>query len=205
MVSRYVLAAGLFGFSGGITNWLAVKMLFDKIPLLYGSGVIPRRFREIRETVKNVILNTFFDAVFLEKYLTHKAGQLMAEVNLEEKISKVMESEEVDGIVEQKLAQLGTQPEGMFLTMMGINPVSMKPMIKPFLLGMGAEVGPLLSRMFDAGKLIKVDKIRAEIDALMTTKLQELTPEIVKRVCVVLACWLWVACAHERCLACNCS
>ena len=29
--SRWVLAAGLFGFAGGITNWLAIKMLFDRV------------------------------------------------------------------------------------------------------------------------------------------------------------------------------
>ena len=29
----WLLAAGLFGFAGGLTNWLAVKMLFDRIPL----------------------------------------------------------------------------------------------------------------------------------------------------------------------------
>lgn len=30
--SDYVLAFGLFGFAGGITNWIAVKMLFDEVP-----------------------------------------------------------------------------------------------------------------------------------------------------------------------------
>jgi hypothetical protein len=35
---KYVLSAGLFGFSGGITNWLAVKLLFDRVPLLVSWG-----------------------------------------------------------------------------------------------------------------------------------------------------------------------
>ena len=42
-------------------------MLFDKVPFLYGSGVIPNRFKEIRETVKNVILATFFDEIYLKR------------------------------------------------------------------------------------------------------------------------------------------
>ena len=42
-----VLTIGLFAFSGGITNALAVKMLFDRIPGLVGSGVIQHRFTEI--------------------------------------------------------------------------------------------------------------------------------------------------------------
>eukprot|EP00494_Astrolonche_serrata_P011523 UN11608 len=47
-------------FAGGVTNWLAVTMLFDEIPFLYGSGVIPRRFKEIRQAVKKVIMEKFF-------------------------------------------------------------------------------------------------------------------------------------------------
>ncbi|MGY8696849.1 MAG: DUF445 domain-containing protein, partial [Verrucomicrobiia bacterium] len=35
----YVMSAGLFSLSGALTNWLAVHMLFEKVPGLYGSGV----------------------------------------------------------------------------------------------------------------------------------------------------------------------
>ena len=53
---RYILAFGLFGFAGGITNWLAVKMLFDEIPGVYGSGIIPKQFKQIRNTIKEMIM-----------------------------------------------------------------------------------------------------------------------------------------------------
>ena len=62
-----MFAFGLFGFAGGITNWLAVKMLFDEVPGLIGSGVIPKRFEEIRRAVKKTIMKTFFDKKFIEK------------------------------------------------------------------------------------------------------------------------------------------
>ena len=35
-----VLMTGLFALSGGVTNWLAVHMLFERVPLLYGSGAL---------------------------------------------------------------------------------------------------------------------------------------------------------------------
>lgn len=44
--------AGLFAFSGAITNWLAIHMLFEKVPGLYGSGVIPARFEEFKPPLK---------------------------------------------------------------------------------------------------------------------------------------------------------
>jgi len=171
---------GLFGFAGGITNWLAVKMLFDEVPGLYGSGVIPKRFKEIRETVKNVIMGTFFDEAYLKKYLQSKAKSFIENSNLDIKINQLLESPEVDKIIEEKLAALSTRPEGLLFVMMGINPTSLKPMVKPFITSMGSDVVPFLMKNFDLGNLINIETIRLEIDKLMTTKLQELTPEIVK-------------------------
>ena len=36
----FILMTGVFALSGSVTNWIAVHMLFEKIPFLYGSGVI---------------------------------------------------------------------------------------------------------------------------------------------------------------------
>jgi hypothetical protein len=41
-VGKYFLAFGLFGFAGGVTNWLAVKMLFEDMPAK-GSRQSPNR------------------------------------------------------------------------------------------------------------------------------------------------------------------
>ena len=64
---------GLFAFSGGITNALAVKMLFDRIPGLVGSGVIQHRFTEIREEIKRLILDEFFTEENLERFLRERS------------------------------------------------------------------------------------------------------------------------------------
>ena len=65
----YALSFALYSFAGGATNWLAVKMLFDKIPFIVGSGVIPRQFKAIREAVKETIMITFFSPAFLAAYI----------------------------------------------------------------------------------------------------------------------------------------
>ena len=57
--------AGLFALSGGLTNWLAIHMLFEKVPLLYGSGVIPNRFEDFKNGIKNLIMNEFFSSIIL--------------------------------------------------------------------------------------------------------------------------------------------
>jgi len=47
-VGTVVFYTGLFALSGAVTNWLAVHMLFEKVPGLYGSGVIPTHFEEFK-------------------------------------------------------------------------------------------------------------------------------------------------------------
>ncbi len=53
-------------------------------------------------------------------------------MGLEEKLKAFLDSPAIDSIIESKLAELATQPQGMMLAMMGLNPVQLKPMIKPF-------------------------------------------------------------------------
>jgi len=55
-----VTATGAFALSGAFTNWIAIYMLFDKVPYLYGSGVIPMRFEEFKSGIKHLIVTEFF-------------------------------------------------------------------------------------------------------------------------------------------------
>jgi len=181
IIGQFIFNFGLFGFSGGITNWLAIRMLFDRIPLLYGSGVIPRRFKEIRQVVKNTIMKTFFDEAYLQSYLKQKTAQLSQTINLEEKLTQLLKSPEVEAVVEKNLAELSTRPEGAMFALMGMNPIMLKPMIMPFVIGMGTELVTMLGKNLDPAQLIGIGRIRSEIDELMTTKLEELTPNKVKQ------------------------
>ena len=174
----WVLAAGLFGFAGGITNWLAVKMLFDKVPILYGSGVIPNRFREIRETVTGLIMTHFFDADYLERFFADRPPSFFGDGELETKLVELLESEEADEIVGRKLEELLVSPGGMMLKMVGADAI--KPLVKQFVTGVGVEIAPQLAREF-AQPTLDVEALRGQVDQLLKTKLEELTPETVKR------------------------
>ena len=55
-----VLFTGLFALSGAVTNQLAIHMLFEKVPLLYGSGVIEKNFDTFKVSIKNMIMKQFF-------------------------------------------------------------------------------------------------------------------------------------------------
>lgn len=61
--------AGLFALSGAVTNQLAIHMLFEKIPYLYGSGIIIDRFESIREALKKLIMEQFFTPEKIESFV----------------------------------------------------------------------------------------------------------------------------------------
>lgn len=65
----YALNAGLFALSGGVTNWLAVHMLFERVPGLYGSGVVQLRFEDFKRGIRGLIMEQFFDEEDLERFL----------------------------------------------------------------------------------------------------------------------------------------
>ncbi len=62
-------SAGLFALSGAVTNQLAIHMLFEKIPFLYGSGIIIDRFESIRAALKALIMEQFFTPEKIESFV----------------------------------------------------------------------------------------------------------------------------------------
>ena len=65
-VASYCFAVGIFALSGGITNWLAIHMLFEKIPFIIGSGVVEIRFEEFKKGIRHLILEEFFNKENIE-------------------------------------------------------------------------------------------------------------------------------------------
>lgn len=63
-----LLFTGLFALSGSVTNQLAIHMLFEKVPFLYGSGVIPLRFEAFKESIKNLMMSQFFTKELLDNF-----------------------------------------------------------------------------------------------------------------------------------------
>jgi len=63
-------AIGLYAFSGAITNWLAIHMLFERVPFLYGSGVITQRFEQFKLGIKELVMTQFFTQENINKFLS---------------------------------------------------------------------------------------------------------------------------------------
>lgn len=59
-LSNAALYIGLFALSGALTNHIAIHMLFEKVPFLYGSGVIELKFEAFKKAIKDMMMKQFF-------------------------------------------------------------------------------------------------------------------------------------------------
>ncbi|MBN2783169.1 MAG: DUF445 domain-containing protein [Campylobacterales bacterium] len=82
--SEAFLFTGLFAISGAITNQLAIHMLFEKVPFLYGSGVIPAKFESFKSSIKSLMMSEFFTKEKLDSFFKSEEKK----INLEPIIEK---------------------------------------------------------------------------------------------------------------------
>lgn len=83
MYRTLVLYTGLFALSGALTNALAVHMLFEKVPFLYGSGVISQNFESFKTSIKNLMMNEFFTPENMKRFLEQEEKTLDLEPVIE--------------------------------------------------------------------------------------------------------------------------
>ena len=82
--SSLLLFSGLFALSGALTNQLAVHMLFERVPFLYGSGVIPARFEAFKSAIKNLMMSEFFSKEQLDNFFQSEEKKIDLEPIIEE-------------------------------------------------------------------------------------------------------------------------
>lgn len=175
--------AGLFAFSGAITNWLAIHMLFEKVPGLYGSGVIPARFEEFKLAIKNLMMEQFFTRENIDKFLNKEmaGGQTL---NLEPIIAKVDFNPTFDSLVEV-IAQ--SQFGGMLAMFGGTE--ALVPLKQPFVEKMQQSMVEL-SHSDTIKQALKeelespamMEEIQHNIENIIDQRLSELTPKLVKEI-----------------------
>ncbi len=72
----YLYYAGLFALSGALTNQIAIYMLFNKVPFLYGSGVIELNFEKFKKAIKDMIMEQFFTKERLNNFLQEEENKI---------------------------------------------------------------------------------------------------------------------------------
>jgi len=175
-----VLSVGLFALSGAITNWLAVHMLFEKVPGLYGSGVIPARFEDFKVGIKNLMMTQFFTAENIDRFL--KGGEEGNDLHLGPVIEKIDLSPSFDSLVE-------TIMQSSFGSMLGMfgGQEALDPLKEPFINNMKISLIEMTQKE-EFQQLLRdeleqpdvMSDIRHQVESIVEKRLNELTPELVK-------------------------
>ncbi|WP_117232971.1 DUF445 family protein [Vibrio maerlii] len=176
-----LLYAGLFAFSGAITNWLAIHMLFEKVPGLYGSGIIPARFEDFKAAIKNLMMEQFFTNENIDRFLSQEMNGKQP-INLEPIINKIDFNPTFDSLVEV----IANSQFGGMLAMFG-GTEALQPMKQPFVekmqeavvnISQSDTVKNALKEQLESPKMM--EEISTNIENIIDQRLNELTPKMVK-------------------------
>ncbi|PXA73135.1 DUF445 family protein [Vibrio sp. 11986-1-5] len=178
-----MFSAGLFAFSGAVTNWLAIHMLFEKVPFLYGSGVIPARFDDFKNAIKSLMMEQFFTDANIERFLNQEMSSSQS-INLEPVIAQVDFNPAFDSLVEV----IQQSSFGGMLAMFG-GTEALQPLRAPFVEKMQASmidisqndsVKDALKAQLESPAML--DEIKTNIEQIIEQRLHELTPQMVKEI-----------------------
>ena len=179
---EHILSIGLFALSGAITNWLAIYMLFERVPLLYGSGVIPSRFEAFKASIKQMVMEQFFNQDALKRFIAQEedaVGDWFSPKHLLNAIN-------YDGLFQKLVDAIMESSFGTMLNMFG-GPSVLEKLRQPVIDKIRQSLVEMteketfksaLAASIDADKLS--EDMQERIENIVDRRLNELTPELVK-------------------------
>ena len=169
-------SAGLFALSGAVTNQLAIHMLFEKVPFLYGSGIILDRFESIRAALKTLIIEQFFTPEKIESFVQSQERTI--------DLTPIIEQTDFTPAYEALVRSVMESPMGGMLGMFGGEALIAK-LKEPFLekiklstieISQSESFMNALNTHVHQGSAHLTDTI----GEIVETRLSELTPKMVK-------------------------
>jgi len=179
--NNIVLTVGLFALSGAVTNWIAVHMLFEKVPFLYGSGVVENRFEQFKTSIHSLIMKQFFTKENLDKFFE-------AEMSTNKKLdlSNVIEKTDFSIAFESLKDAVMESSFGGMLGMFG-GVAALEPLKDSFETKMKASINEIVHTdtfqelIQETLKNSDISEDMSEkIDTVVLARLDELNPKMVK-------------------------
>jgi uncharacterized membrane protein YheB (UPF0754 family) len=173
-----MLFTGLFAFSGAITNQLAIHMLFEKVPFLYGSGVIEKNFTVFKKSIRDMIMKQFFTK--------EQLGDFFAKEEQKIDLTPLVEDADFSPAFDALSKTVMESKFGGAISMFG-GEEALDGLREPFSRKLKSAVSTIVSSSAFKAQLdhhIKSsalsDDMIASVEALITRRLEELTPKMVK-------------------------
>jgi uncharacterized membrane protein YheB (UPF0754 family) len=181
--NNIIFTIGLFALSGAITNWLAIHMLFERVPFFYGSGVIPARFEDFKIAIRSLMMEQFFTEENIDRFLAGNDNPATT-IDLAPVINKVDLSPAFDNLV----SVVEQSSFGSMLAMVG-GTEALQPMREPFIEKMRTSVVEISqSEEFNAILREELEQpdvmagMRDKVSDIIEKRLNELTPQLVKEI-----------------------
>ena len=166
----FIFLVGVFALSGSITNWLAIHMLFEKIPFLYGSGVILDRFEDIKLGIKNLILQELFSVDQIEKFIFD---------NKEKTSGGIIEKIDFDRVFVGLVESIESSQLGGMLAMIG-GRKALEPLKEPFIKKLRVIIEDFIKE--NAGNDNSTDELFLKIENILDARLADLSPNDIKTI-----------------------
>ncbi len=180
------LSTGLFALSGALTNWLAVHMLFERVPGFYGSGVIPLHFKEFKRGIRKLIMQQFFSRENIQSFMMQSGGG-MAET-LERTLPGFVDEVDLDGAFDSLLDVIMASSFASMLGLLGGRD-ALKTLREPFVARMRDYLRTTVSSEDFRNKLAdrishsgSAEELQGKIERIVDRRLEELTPALVRMI-----------------------
>jgi uncharacterized membrane protein YheB (UPF0754 family) len=166
----FIFLVGVFALSGSVTNWLAIHMLFEKIPFLYGSGVILDRFEDIKLGIKNLILQELFSVDQIEKFIFD---------NKEKASGGIIEKIDFDRVFVGLVESIESSQLGGMLAMIG-GRKALEPLKEPFIKKLRVIIEDFIKE--NAGNNNSTNELFLKIENILDARLADLSPNDIKTI-----------------------
>lgn len=175
---------GLFALSGALTNAIAIHMLFEKVPFLYGSGVVEKRFEDFKKGIHSLMMEQFFTKENLQRFFEDEITSKKSSFDL----SPILEKTDFTPAFESLKAAVMQSSFGGMLGMFG-GESALEPLKEPFTDKLkGAIVTISKNESFQQslheslGSSNVSDDIYEKVSEIVNRRLDELTPKMVKEI-----------------------
>ncbi len=180
--NQIIYMVGLFALSGAVTNSLAIHMLFEKVPFLYGSGVIESKFSQFKISIHNLLMNQFFTREHLTKFFQEEMNSAKKTIDFEKILNKTDFSPAYESLKESVMQS----SFGGMLGMFG-GESALEPLREPFTKKLQTSIISITaSDAFQevVNEALKSEDLSADVyeklSRIVNARLEELTPKMVK-------------------------
>ncbi len=173
-----LLFTGLFALSGAITNQLAIHMLFEKVPFLYGSGVIEKNFETFKASIRTMIMKQFFTKEQLSNFFEKEEQKI--------DLAPLVEGADFSPAFDALSKTVMESKFGGAIQMFG-GEEALEGLRDPFARKLKSAVSSIVSSSAFKAQLdhhiqnsALSDDMIDSVEVLITKRLDELTPKMVK-------------------------